>query len=75
MTYTLTKVLKNGKAIKDDESFSVTCLATRANFASFLADENRVFTQGEERVKDMWLNHVNAGGAMLAQPESYIILK
>ena len=68
-------MLEDGKAIKDDESFSVTCLATRANFASFLADENRVFTQGEERVKDMWLNHVNADGAMLAQPESYIILK
>ena len=30
--YTLTKVLKNGKAIKDDEPFSVTCLATNADF-------------------------------------------
>ena len=68
-------MLEDGKAIKDDESFSVTCLAKRANFASFLADENRAFTQGEERVKDMWSNHVNAGGAVLAQPESYIILR
>ena len=73
--YTLTKVLKDGKAIKDDETFSVTCLATYAHFAPFLEDESRAFTPGEDRVKDVWLNYVRAGNAVLAQPEQYITLK
>ena len=68
-------MLKDGRAIKDDESFSVTCLATYANFAPFLTDESNTFEQGEERVKDMWLNWINAGEASLAQPEKYITLK
>ena len=74
-SYTLKKVLKDGKAIKDDDAFSVTCLATYANFAPFLTDESNTFEQGEERVKDMWLNWINAGEASLAQPEKYITLK
>ena len=69
------KVLKNGKAIKDDETFSVTCLATYAPFAPFLEDESRAFTPGEDRVKDVWLNYARAGNAVLAQPEQYITLK
>ena len=36
------------KAIND--TFSVTCLATNAHFAPFLADESRVFTRDEENV-------------------------
>lgn len=30
---------------------------------------------GEDRVKDVWLSYVNAGDAVLAQPERYITLK
>ena len=74
-SYTLKKVLKDGRAIKDDESFSVTCLATYANFAPFLEDASRRFAQGEDQVKDLWLNHVRAGGAVLSRPEKYISLK
>ena len=73
--YILTKVLKDGKEIKDDETFSVTCLATYAHFAPFLADESRVFTEGEESVKNMWMNQVKEGSVVLAQPEHYITLK
>ncbi|MGN1116182.1 MAG: extracellular solute-binding protein, partial [Candidatus Ornithomonoglobus sp.] len=73
--YTLTKALKDGKEIKDDDYFSVTCLSTYADFAPFLEDESRVFTQGDDRVKDVWLNYVREGGAVLAQPENYITLK
>ena len=74
-SYTLAKVLKDGKAIRDDERFSVTCLATNTQFAPFLADESHAFTEGEGLVKEVWLNHVRAGGAVLAQPEQYISLK
>ena len=73
--YTLTKVKKDGKEIRDDETFSVACLATSGHFAPFLKDENRVFTKGDERVKDMWTNFVKEGGVVLAQPEQYITLK
>lgn len=73
--FTLTKVRKNGKEVRDDETFSVTCLATAAHFAPFRKDESRVFTPGEDRVKDVWLRYVSAGNAVLAQPEAYITLK
>ena len=74
-TYTLTNVKKDGKKIKDEETFSVTCLATPLHFAPFLEDENCEFMQGEENVKDTWLNSVKEGGVVLAQPEHYITLK
>ncbi|MGN0619960.1 MAG: extracellular solute-binding protein [Ruminiclostridium sp.] len=73
--YTLTKVLKDGKEIKEDDTFSVTCLATYAHFAPFLEDESRVFTQGDDGVKNVWLNYVREGGVVLSQPEHYITLQ
>ncbi|MGN0505982.1 MAG: carbohydrate ABC transporter substrate-binding protein, partial [Lachnospiraceae bacterium] len=73
--YTLIKVQKDGKEIKDDETFSVTCLATYAHFAPFLEDESRVFTEGDDKVKDTWTNYIKEGGAVLSQPEYYITLK
>ncbi len=73
--YTLTRVKRDGKEIKDDETYSVTCLATSGHLASFLADESRTFTKGEENVKVMWTNAVKAGGIVIAQPEHYITLK
>lgn len=73
--YILTKVKKDGKEIKDDAVFSVTCLATPAHFAPFLADESRIFTRGEENVRTAWTQAVKSGTVVLAQPESYITLK
>ena len=73
--YTLTGVRKDGKAIRDDDTFSVTCLATYAHLAPFLEDESRAFVLGDDRVKDVWLNYVKAGDAVLSQPEQYITLK
>ena len=74
-TYTLTKVKRDGKEIRDDETFSVTCLATYANFAPFLADESREFMLGEENVKTVWTNAVKSDSVVLAQPEQYIKVK
>ena len=73
--YTLIGVRKDGKAIRDDDTFSVTCLATNAHLAPFLEDESRAFVLGDDRVKDVWLNYVKAGDAVLSQPEQYITLK
>ncbi|MGN1155396.1 MAG: carbohydrate ABC transporter substrate-binding protein, partial [Agathobacter sp.] len=74
-TYTLTKVKRDGKEIKDDETFSVTSLATYGHFAPFLADESRIFTEGEVNVRTAWTNSIKSGGVVLAQPEHYITLK
>ena len=73
--YTLIKAKRDGKEIKDDETFSVTCLSTYGHFATFLADESRVFTEGEENVRPVWTNFMKSDGAVLAQPEHYITLK
>lgn len=73
--YTLTRVLQNGRELEDDAIFSVTCLATAAHFAPFLADESRVFAKGEDTVRNVWLSSAKAGGMVLAPPERYITLK
>lgn len=74
-TYTLTKVMKDGKEIGDDDTFSVTCLATYAHFSPILADESREFTLGEDNVKETWSNRVTEGGLTLAEPSKYITVK
>ena len=73
--YTLSKITKDGKPLQDEDTFIVTCLATGAHFAPFLADESRVFEQGESPVKVEWTQFVTEGGAVLAEPENYITLK
>ncbi|MGN0577294.1 MAG: extracellular solute-binding protein [Ruminiclostridium sp.] len=70
--YTLVKVLKDGKEIKDDDTFSVTCLATYAHFAPVLEDESRTFTQDDDNVKGIWSAKVNEGNFTLCEPTGYI---
>ena len=73
--YTLIKVLKDGKEIGDTDTFSVTCLATYAEFDPFLRDESRAFAEGEEPVRAEWTKAVLEGGVVLAEPEPYITIK
>lgn len=72
--YTLRNITKNGKPLNDEDTFIVTCLATGANFAPFLADDSREFEKGEFIVKTEWTQLVTEGGAVLAEPENYITL-
>lgn len=72
--YTLSKITKDGNPLKDEDTFAVTCLSTKANFKYFLADESRVFEEGTN-VKAEWIEFVTEGGAVLAEPENYIALK
>ena len=72
--YTLTRVLRDGKEIKDEDTFRVTCLNTGAWMAPFLKDESRVFEQEEQRVKAEWTAYIKDGGAV-AEPTPYITLK
>ena len=42
-TYTLTKVTRDGEAVRDEDTFTVTCLAAAKHMAPLLADESRAF--------------------------------
>ena len=73
--YTLSKVTKDGKKVQDEDTFTVTCLATPKHMEAYPADENIVFEGGDTTVKDTWTGHISDGDAILAEPEDYMILR
>nr|WP_302447919.1 extracellular solute-binding protein [Eubacterium ramulus] len=70
--YTVRKVTKDGKKVQDNDTFTVTCLATPQHMEAYPADQNMVFAGGETSVKDNWTAYVSDGNAILAEPEDYI---
>ena len=70
--YTVRKVTKDGKKVQDNDTFTVTCLATPQHMEAYPADQNMVFDAGETSVKDIWTAYVSDGNAILAEPEDYI---
>ena len=70
--YTVRKVTKDGKKVQDNDTFTVTCLATPQHMEAYPADQNMVFAGGENSVKDTWTAYVSDGNAILAEPEDYI---
>ena len=73
--YTLSKLTKDGKEIKDDESFTVTCLATEKHMTALLGNEQYELKAGDKSVKDAWTEYLKQGGDALAAPEQYISLR
>ena len=74
--YTLTALTKDGKAVKDDDVFTVTCLATPSRMAHFLSDESRPFEENDTPVRANWTQYITEGHtAPLAAPENYITLR
>ena len=73
--YTLSKVTKDGKQIQDNDTFTVTCLATSQHMDAYPADENIVFDEGDISVKDTWIGYISDGNAILAEPEDYMVLR
>ena len=74
-SYTLTGITRNGKPLRDDDTVTVTCLATAKQMAPLLADKSAGFTGGDQQVKSTWTEDVSGGGAALAEPESYMTLR
>lgn len=72
--YTLSRILKNGKEIGDEDIFQVTCLNTNAYMSPFLNDASCVFEPREKRVREEWTAYIKDGG-QLAEPEKYMTLK
>ena len=74
-SYTLTGITRNGQPLRDDDTVTVTCLATAKQMAPLLADKSAGFTGGDQQVKSTWTEYVSGGGAALAEPENYITLR
>ncbi len=74
-SYKLTGVTRNGKPLRDDDTVTVTCLATEKQMPSLLQDETRAFERGEDTVKDLWSKALSGGSVVLSAPESYITLE
>ena len=73
--YTLTGITRNGQPLRDDDTVTVTCLATAKQMAPLLADKSAGFTGGDQQVKSTWTEYVSGGGAALAEPENYMTLR
>ena len=74
-SYTLTGITRNGQPLRDDDTVTVTCLATEKQMAALLADKSAGFTGGDKQVKSTWTEYVSGGGAALAEPENYMTLR
>ena len=74
-SYTLTGITRNGQPLRDDDTVTVTCLATAKQMTPLLADKSGAFTGGDQQVKSTWTEYVSGGGAPLAEPENYITLR
>ena len=73
-TYTLQRVRKDGKEIKDEDTYQVTCLNTVDYMTPLLEEKAFALEMNELRVKEEWTSYIKEGG-ILAEPESYITLK
>ena len=74
-SYSLTGITRNGQPLRDDDTVTVTCLATAKQMAPLLADKSAGFTGGDQQVKSTWTEYVSGGGAALAEPENYMTLR
>ena len=74
-SYTLTGITRNGQPLKDDDTVTVTCLATEKQMEALLASESGTSLDGDTWVKNTWRDHVSGGGAALAGPENYMTLR
>ena len=74
-SYTLTGITRNGQPLRDDDTVTVTCLATEKQMAALPASESGTSAGEDAWVKNTWRDHVSGGGAALAEPENYITLR
>ena len=73
--YSLSSVTKDGKQIRDEDTFTVTCLALPKHMEAYPEDENIVFDGEDATVKDTWTGYISDGDAILAEPEDYMTLR
>ena len=74
-SYTLTGITRNGQPLRDDDTVTVTCLATASQMAALLADECGRSAGEDTWVKYTWREALSGGGVVLAEPEHYMTLR
>ncbi len=74
-SYTLTGITRNGQPLKDDDTVTVTCLATSKQMNAMLSSESGTSAGEDALVKNTWTEYVSGGGAALAEPENYMTLR
>ena len=74
-SYTLTGITRNGQPLRDDDTITVTCLATSKQMEALLASKSGTSEDGDAWVKNTWRDHVSGGGAALAEPGNYMTLR
>ena len=74
-SYTLTGITRNGQPLRDDDTVTVTCLATEKQMEALLASGSGMSAGEDTWVKNTWRDHVSGGGAALAEPENYMTLR
>ena len=74
-SYTLTGITRNGQPLGDDDTVTVTCLATEKQMAALPASESGTSAGEDTWVKNTWRDYVSGGDAALAEPENYITLR
>ena len=74
-SYTLTGITRNGQPLRDDDTVTVTCLATEKQMDALLASESGVSAGEDTWVKNTWRDYVSGGGTALAEPENYMTLR
>ena len=74
-SYTLTGITRNGQTLGDDDTVTVTCLATEKQMKALLASGSGTSAGEDTWVKNTWRDHVSGGGAALAEPENYMTLR
>ena len=74
-SYTLTGITRNGQPLKDDDTVTVTCLATAKQMKALLASGSGTSAGEDTWVKNTWRDYVSGGGAALAEPENYMTLR
>lgn len=73
--FELTKVMKDGKSIKDDDTFTVTCIAMPQNIEALTEASKLELKTDETPVEDAWIKYISGGKNSLAEPENYITLR
>ena len=74
-SYTLTGITRNGQPLGENDTVTVTCLATSKQMEALLADKSGIPTDGDAWVKNTWRDFVSGGKAVLAEPENYMTLR
>ena len=74
-SYTLTGITRNGQPLRDDDTVTVTCLATASQMAPLLSGENGAFPCLDTPVKQAWREALSGGGVVLAESEHYMTLR